>query len=161
MSELLNEHLKILKKDRHLLKLVVNKLFVFGDLMKSLKDVDSSTGNINCPFHEAEGYGENNSQSAKVYYNEELNINTITCFTRKRSYTCFNFIEMVLEVNPYEYLIANKDMSKVLEIVDAVTKGYINFNNEILENRTIYVDNLFEEVDCDIVDYIERLYVDK
>lgn len=161
MSELLNEHLKILKKDRHLLKLVVNKLFVFGDLMKSLKDVDSSTGNINCPFHEAEGYGENTSQSAKVYYNEELNINTITCFTRKRSYTCFNFIEMVLEVNPYEYLIANKDMSKVLEIVDAVTKGYINFNNEILENRTIYVDNLFEEVDCDIVDYIERLYVDK
>ena len=153
-----NKYLTLLKKDKYLLKFVIEKLFTFGDLSRSLSNVDSSTGNISCPFHPSEGFGENKSQSAKVYYSEEKNIYTLHCFTSKKTYTVYDYIEKVMEKSPYDFLVANRDNSEIVDIVDVIEKGYVDLNNDIVEKRVNYVDTVFEECEGATVDYIDKLY---
>lgn len=149
-----------LKKDRKLLSLVVNKLVSFGDLTPELKDIDSSIGNIYCPFHPSEGLGENkNTPSAKIYYNEEKKMYLIKCFAgKKRSYYAFNYIKLILEEDPYDYLLKNRDISQILEIIDLVDKGYLNLDSDSLEDYKIYINNLYEKVDGKTIEFIEKVY---
>jgi hypothetical protein len=152
--------LDILKKDFKLLKFTVNKLFNFGDLDSEYQDINSSFGNIYCPFHPYEGKGKNvSSPAAKMYEDETQGIQVIHCFNSHRTYTAFDMLEKVLEKDAYQFLLDNVDVNTLIEIVDSYIKGYIDLNNDILEQKINYVDNLYEEVDCNLVDYIERLYV--
>lgn len=152
--------LAILKKDKLLLRLICEKLFTFGELSKGLSDVDSSTGNINCPFHPSEGRGENKSQSAKVYYNEERNIFTIHCFTTKKTYTTFDYIEKVMEEDPLEFVLKNKNTNDILEIIELVEKGYLELHSDMLEKRVSYINKVFESSSYSTARYIEMLYTD-
>ena len=150
---------KYLKANKKLLKKVVEVLFTFGELNRGLGNIDHSVGNFNCPFHPAEGQGENRSKSARAYFNEEQNIYIIRCFTTQTSYTVFNYIEMVMEKDPCDYLLDNKNITDILDIVNLYMKGYLDLDNNFSESRRLYIDNLFAECEYDVVEYIQRLYV--
>lgn len=148
-----------LKKDRKMLSFVCNNLFTFGDLSHELKDIDSSMGNIYCPFHPSEKLGENrNTPSAKVYYNEEKKMYLIKCFTTKRSYYAFNYIKLVLDEDPYNYLLENRNTSQILEVMDLIDKGHIILDSGSLEDYKIWINNLYEEVDGNTVEFVEKIY---
>lgn len=151
------ELISFFKKDENILRVVVEKLFTFGDLNKSLADVDSSVGNINCPFHPAEGEGVNKSKSAKVYYDEDKNIYTITCFTVKRVYSSYDYIKLAMEEDPITYLLKHRSLQDISDIVDMLKKGYIKIENNNVEEFYNYVNNVFEECDCNTVEFIERI----
>ena len=155
------ELLKIIQKDKDKLKFVVNKLFKFGQLSRSLANIDASMGNIKCPFHhlESEAGRPNQGQSAKVRYNEDFNTYGIQCFTYGKLYTCIDYIALVMEEDPYNYLIDNRDLSEIISIIEVLEKGYVDLNRASTRKKIIYVDNLFNEVDGNILGYIEGLYI--
>ena len=57
------------KYDSRAIKRVINENFTFADLSLRFKGVDSSTGNIFCPFHE-----NTETPAAKMYWDEERGI---------------------------------------------------------------------------------------
>ena len=56
-------------------KNVINDNFTFADLSPRFKGVDSSTGNIFCPFHE-----NHDTPAAKMYWDSEREIWILHCF---------------------------------------------------------------------------------
>ena len=105
-----NSHeLKKLSKNKKLLKFLVNKLITLGDLNSELDGIDSSVGNINCPFHPIEKGSVNRSRSAKVYLNEENGAYFIKCFTTGNSYYAYDYITLLLEEDPYDYLLKHRN----------------------------------------------------
>lgn len=153
MSNLIKNKLDILKKDKNLLKYTVEKTFTFGDLDSSLANLDASMGNIFCPFHE-----NHESPAAKVYYNEDKDINTIHCFSCGRQFTSYDYIERIIQQKPYEYLINNANLNNLLEVVEAVEKGYLDLRDSYNEQRLTYINNTYEEVNNNTIEYISRLY---
>ena len=152
------ELLKIIQKDKYKLKFVINKLFKFGQLSRSLANLDSSMGNIKCPFHPYEKGEANQGQSAKVRYDEEYNIYTIHCFTFAKTYTCMDYIALVMQQDPYTYLLENRDLLEIVTVIEVLEKGYVNLDKKSTVKKISYVNNLFNGTDGDISEYIERLY---
>ena len=160
MENNLKKALYVVKRDHHLLKFVVNQLFEWEELAPELSDVDSSTGNINCPFHIYEKGSVNKSQSAKVYYNEEFRVHTITCFTFKKSYTCYDYIRLILQYDPYDFLLEYRNESDILGIMDALDKNYIPSKSKFREKLQNHINNAYNESNANISDFIEKIFKD-
>jgi hypothetical protein len=148
-----------LKKNRLFLKIIIERLFLFSDVDSYFEGIDSNIGNIPCKFHGYEGYGENRrSPASKMYYNEERDLYTIHCYTSGKTYTVYDYIEKVLDEDPLTYLKENRDINDIYALLENLQKGYINQSNDFMEKKIMYVDNTLDEVDYDIVEYIEALY---
>ena len=147
-----------LKENRAILKIIVEMLFTFGDIDKKYEGLDANMGNIQCPFHPVEGLGKNEkSPAAKIYYNEEKNINVIHCFNSHKTYSVYDYVEKILLKDPYAYLIENKDINDISPLYESILKGHIEVNNNMMQKKIQYVDNLLE-CNCDTSEYIENLY---
>lgn len=147
------------KKDRRILRIIVNSEFTFADLDPAYQGVDSNTGNIFCPFHD-----NYNSPAAKMYFDDKRNIPIIHCFKEGRNFTTFDFVEKILCQKREQY----KDVEDFLEHrlskaeleqrYELIKKNNLEVGNESFENKVKYIDNTFNEVDS-TEDYIERLYL--
>ena len=154
-------NLDLLKKDKKLLRFVFEKIFTFGDLDKNYEDLDATVSNIFCCFHDDKG-----KPSAKVYYDETRGIDVIHCFKENRQFTSYDFLtqttyrrgDVVEGIDAYDYLINHADMNNVSELISSIEKGYLDYNSNLLEDKINYIDNLYEDVDANTVDYIEDLY---
>ncbi len=153
------ELLKKLTQDKKLTKFIIEKLFMYEDLNSYYQMIDSSTGNIYCPYHEHE-FGEKNtvSPAAKMYYDEERDISTIHCFTSKKSYTTYDYLTLIMEKEPVQYLLDNVDTESILNVIIAVEKGYASYDNNMLEKKKLYLNTTYEECNNNLSDYIEALY---
>lgn len=147
------------KKDRRILRAIINSDFTFADLDPAYQGVDSNTGNIFCPFHD-----NYNSPAAKMYYDEKRGIQVIHCFKEGRNFTPFDFVERVLCRKRETY----KDVENFLEQhyskeeldqrYSLIRKNAVELGNENFEKKVEYIDNVFNESDS-TEDYIERLYL--
>lgn len=157
-----NEIVEKLKNNKKLLRLVVEKLFTFGDLDPKLDDLNASFGNIPCPFHEYEINKKNDGDYAgKVYYNEEKQIDTIHCFTTKKTYTSYDYLVLIKELDPIEYIIENSNnLEQVTTIIECVEKGYLDYDSLMLQNKLEYFNNTFEECDNNLIYYVQKLYTE-
>ncbi len=79
------------KVSKRSIKNVINKNFTFADLSPKYVNVDSSTGNIFCPFHE-----NHTTPAAKMYWDETRQMWVIWCFTEKVHYTAYDYVNLIL-----------------------------------------------------------------
>ncbi len=148
-----------LKNNKKILRVIVERLFTFAELDSYYDGVDSNTGNIYCKFHPAEGYSENlRSPASKMFYNDEKDIQELHCWTSRRNYSVYDYVTMVMEEDPYEYLIKNKNKEEILPLYEALQKGYINIDSALLEKKIEYLNNTYIECEEDVSDYIEKVY---
>ena len=117
-------------------KNVINDYFTFSDLSPRFKGVDSSTGNIFCPFHENQCH---------------------------RNFTAYDYVDLILCIkyqkyeSPLQFLRINMpeiDLGRILDNYQKQTDEYII---SAIEEKRIYIDNTFYET-VNIIDIIERLY---
>lgn len=141
------------------IKEIVNKNFTFADLSKKFEGVDSSTGNIFCPFHE-----NHSTPAAKMYWNENRGIWIIHCFGEcHRNFTAYDYVERILcekyqkYQSPLHFLkvkmsegILSTQLNLYQKNIDSLLESYEN------EKRN-YIDNLYVETG-NIIDFIEKLY---
>lgn len=141
------------------IKEVINRNFTFADLSKRFEGVDSSTGNIFCPFHE-----NHDTPAAKMYWDTEREIWILHCFGEcHRNFTAYDYVERIFcqkyqkYNSPLQFLRANMPEGKLGTQLDFYQKN-ANLMMESYENeKRTYIDNLFEETG-NIEDFIEALY---
>ena len=60
---------------------IINRNFTFADLSKRFEGVDSSTGNIYCPFHE-----NHDTPAAKMYWDDYVEQQGTECAFERENY---------------------------------------------------------------------------
>ena len=141
------------------IKNAINDNFTFADLSPKFKGVDSSTGNIFCPFHE-----NHDTPAAKMYWDSEREIWILHCFGQcHRNFTAYDYVDLILcekyqkYENPFQFLKATMpsiDLGRILDNYQKQTNEYIT---SAIERKKDYINNIFFETE-DIVDFVEKLY---
>ena len=142
------------------LRQIINNNFTFSDLSPRFEGVDSSTGNIFCPFHE-----NTSTPAAKMYWDEVRGIWILHCFGEcHRNYTAYDYVDLILcckyqrYTSPLDFLKKNMNASLMysqLEMYEALGEEY---RESVYEQKTDYINNVYNECDGDIIEYIETLY---
>lgn len=147
------------KQAKRAIRYVLNKNFTFADLSPKFKNVDSSTGNIFCPFHE-----NHHSPAAKMYWDDDREIWIIHCFGQcHRNFTAFDYVDLILcnkygrYKSPLDFLRVNmqtEDLYVQLEnVADKLVVDEVNYSNA----KEDYINSVAEEYE-NTEDYIEMLY---
>ena len=106
---------------------VLNKYFTFSDLSPRFKNVDSSTGNIFCPFHD-----NHDTPAAKMYWDEVKGIWIIHCFGEcHRNFTAYDYVDIILceryqkYRSPLEFLEKNIVILKIRGVINQICLYFI------------------------------------
>ena len=149
----------ITQHQRIAIREVINRNFTFSDLSPRFKNVDSSTGNIFCPFHE-----NHDTPAAKMYWNEYKERWEIHCFGEcHRSFSAYDYVDLVLCLkyqkysSPLEFLQKNMDSKELQNQLVFYTKRGAELETSLFEEKVIYINNVAAEAE-NLVDFIEVLY---
>lgn len=141
------------------IKEVINRNFTFADLSPKFKGVDSSTGNIFCPFHE-----NHETPAAKMYYNENRNIWVIHCFGEcHRNFTAYDYVDLILclkyqkYTSPLEFLKQNMAEQELKRQLKNCEKFVAENESNSYTEKVDYINTVFAKYD-NVADYIEELY---
>lgn len=147
------------KYNREVIKQVINRNFTFADLSPRFKGVDSSTGNIFCPFHD-----NHETPAAKMYWNDEEEMWVLHCFGEcHRSYTAFDYVERILcekyqkYISPFHFLKLRMPEGQLGMQLELYKKYVDEWMATTIDEKRAYIDNLFVEKG-NIIDFIEELY---
>ena len=149
----------IKKRTSKSVKTVLNKNFTFSDLSPRFENVDSSTGNIFCPFHE-----NHTSPAAKMYWDEINNMWVIWCFTEHKHFTAYDYVKLILcekyqkYKSPLDFLTQNMDKNELYAQLDIVEKQNEEQLETSMSTKVDYINWVFGENE-NIEDYIEALYL--
>ena len=147
--------------NQFILKRIVNKNFTFGDFNKYLENTYNA--NIYCPFHDHSYSGKGN---AKLYYDEEQEIWVLMCFAKCGVKTAYDYlVEITIgreqKYNPVEqFLVERLGMPELVAQYKAIQNNIDLTDETTYQEKKRYIENTYNEVEEDVVDYIERLYTD-
>lgn len=138
---------------------VINRNFTFADLSPKFKGVDSSTGNIFCPFHE-----NYETPAAKMYFNENRNIWVIHCFGEcHRNFTAYDYVDLILCLkyqkydSPLDFLKQNMSEQELKRQLKNCEKFVSENESNSYMEKVDYINTVFAQYD-NVADYIEELY---
>lgn len=141
------------------IKNIINRNFTFADLSKRFEGVDSSTGNIYCPFHE-----NHDTPAAKMYWDEERQIWILHCFGEcHRNFTAYDYVDLILCLkygkysNPLHFLKVHMPSSVLGTQLELYKKQDDMFMESWFADRRNYIETLMTEEET-IQGFIERLY---
>ena len=141
------------------LREVINRNFTFADLSPKFKGVDSSTGNIFCPFHE-----NYETPAAKMYFNEHKNIWVIHCFGEcHRNFTAYDYVDLILCLkyqkysSPMDFLRHNMPNTEIKKQLKQCEKLLASSESNMYAEKIDYINTISAQYD-NISDYIEELY---
>lgn len=141
------------------IKEVVNDNFTFSDLSPRFIGVDSSTGNIFCPFHE-----NHDTPAAKMYWDSYRNIWVLHCFGEcHRSYTAYDYVALVLcekrqrYSSPLDFLrkhIPQKELEAQLKFYETT---FVADSQVSYQKKMEYINSTLDNSGS-TEDFIENLY---
>lgn len=140
------------------LRRVINHNFSFSDLSKRFENVDSSTGNIFCPFHE-----NYTTPAAKMYWDDIQDMWVIWCFSEQRRFTAYDYVDLIMckereqYRSPLEFLKANMNSTDLYNQVNLYKSEVDDLTQIAMQAKIDYINNIYAEHE-NLVDYIEELY---
>ena len=140
------------------LKEVINRNFTFADLSPRFKNVDSSTGNIFCPFHE-----NHDTPAAKMYWDEDKEIWVIWCFSEHKHFTAYDYVNLILcekyekYKSPLHFLKENVQEAKLNIQLNLYQQRVATITEEFSDAKKDYIDSVFAQTG-NITDFIEKLF---
>ena len=138
---------------------VIEQNFTFSDLSPRFKNVDSSTGNIFCPFHE-----NHSTPAAKMYWNDIKEIWVIYCFTEHKHFTAYDYVRLILceqyqkYKSPLEFLLKNMSRDEAYIQLEAREKDREDQVEMETNAKAEYISMIASENEK-TEDYIEALYL--
>ena len=148
------------KRSKKSIKTVINRNFTFADLSPRFKNVDSSTGNIFCPFHE-----NHSTPAAKMYWNEDQQIWIIHCFGQcHTNFTAYDYVNLILcekygkYKSPLDFLKKNmplEDLYFQLDVIEKENEDQVEMEETA---KVEYIQRVASENE-NTVDFIEALYL--
>lgn len=148
------------EQKRIIIRKIINANFTFSDLSPRFIGVDSSTGNIFCPFHE-----NHTSPAAKMYWDEYRELWVIYCFGEcHRHFTAYDYVNLVLckkyekYKDPMDFLKKNMSISVLKNQIKLYKKDTSELDESQYQKKVTYINNVFSDCDENIADYIEELY---
>lgn len=139
---------------------VIEQNFTFSDLSPKFKNVDSSTGNIFCPFHE-----NHSTPAAKMYWNDARGIWIIHCFGEcHRNFTVYDYVKRILcdqyqkYKSPLEFLLRNMSKDEAYVQLEAREKDREDQVELETNAKAEYISMIASENER-TEDYIEALYL--
>ena len=149
-------NIDLLYKDQKLLRYIVENLFTFRDLDDKFEQLNETTGGIFCPFHD-----NAKSPAATMYYDYESDIEIIHCFTEHKRFTSYDYLMQVMDVgDPIKYILKQKEANLISEMIDAFLKGTNIQSEKLLDKKLAYINQVFDDSNEDMEEFIERLYTD-
>lgn len=140
-------------------KAVIDRNFTFSDLSPRFEGVDSSTGNIFCPFHE-----NHSSPAAKMYWDSEREIWVLHCFGQcHRNFTAYDYVDLILcdryqkYHSPLDFLKKNMPSNELALQLNVFEKKHEEIAESIRVAKEEYINAVAAENDT-IEDFIEALY---
>ena len=150
---------KLSREKKFAIREIINQNFTFGDLSPKYLNVDSSTGNIYCPFHE-----NHNTPAAKMYWDEAKNIWILHCFGEcHRNYTAYDYVNLILcekyqkYSSPLDFLRKNFPPQELQNYIEFYEKQSAEYYQDYTINKINYINNLSYQYET-IKDYIEAIY---
>lgn len=140
------------------IKEVINQNFTFSDLSRRFINVDSSTGNIYCPFHE-----NHSTPAAKMYWDETRDIWVIWCFTEHKHFTTYDYVNLILckqyqkYSSPLDFLKKNFPPYELQNYLEFYEKQNLEKYQELTTDKINYINNVSYQNET-IADYIETIY---
>ncbi len=140
------------------IKEVINQNFTFSDLSPKFVNVDSSTGNIYCPFHE-----NHSTPAAKMYWDETKGIWVIWCFMEHKHFTAYDYVKLILcekyqkYSSPLDFLKKNFPTYELQNYLEFYEKQSLEQFQSCTEQRINYINNVSYQNET-IADYIETIY---
>jgi hypothetical protein len=140
------------------IKAVINQNFTFSDLSPRFVNVDSSTGNIFCPFHE-----NHTTPAAKMYWDEVRDIWVIWCFTEHRHFTAYDYVKLILcekyqkYLSPLDFLKKNFPAYELQNYLEFYEKQDLEDYQDYTMSKINYINNVSYRNET-IADYIETIY---
>lgn len=142
------------------LRTIINKNFTFADLSPRFKNVDSSTGNIFCPFHE-----NHSTPAAKMYWNEDQQIWIIHCFGQcHRNFSAYDYVDLILckkyekYKSPLDFLKKNMPLSDLYLQIDVCEQEREDQVELETSTKVEYIQRIASENER-TEDFIEALYL--
>lgn len=151
------QYLEILE-NREIVKEIIIHNYSFGDLDPKLDGITEATGNIFCPFHD-----NRYTPSAKMYYDEERNINVIHCFRERKTFTTYDYVVLILcrnlhiYKNPIDFLLKTMDERELMEEITLAKAVLENEDTEAYEQKIEYIENLYGKYN-NVEKFIDSLY---
>ena len=149
----------MVQQEKRVIKEIINRNFTFSDLSPKFKDIDSSSGNIFCPFHE-----NHETPAAKMYWDDEKELWIIHCFGEcHRNFTAFDYVEIIMCVkqqrynSPLDFLKENMDISFLRSQYKVCEKDLQKETTSRYKEKIDYINNTYAEtgnIEC----FIECLY---
>ena len=147
--------------DTRALREIAEYNFSITDICPQYRNEGIGAGNVFCVFHD-----NRNSPSCRLYYDEEKGIPVLHCFSEHRTYTSYDYINLIL-VNKkqqyksvQDYLIKHLGERKFNELYTLAVQGSYLDNESLIEQTIEYIDNTYAEHD-NVIDYINCLYLEK
>lgn len=147
--------------DPRVLRQIAESEFYITDICPRYSADMVGATNCFCVFHD-----NKNSPSAKIYYDEDRGIPVLHCFAEHRTYTSYDYINLIL-VNKkqqyksvQDYLIKHLGERKFNELYTLAVQGSYLDNESLIEQTIEYIDNTYAEHD-NVIDYINCLYLEK
>lgn len=137
---------------------IVEQTFTWGDLNPKYRDMSSAAGNQYCMFHP-----NHHSPSGKFYEDEERDILVFHCFAERRTFTTYDYVDLIMCKQDQEYkdvwdfLIKELGVDEVSEMIDLVRKKMSIADSSLLEKKVEYITNVYNKYD-NVIEFIDSLY---
>lgn len=107
------EELKQLYNNKKILKDIVSKNFPLTSFM------DEKYGAMYCPFHDDK---KGKKPSAKLYLDDEDNIERLYCFSENKQFTSYEYIIQVMHLDPLQYFLGNSSLDEdtIADLVEEI-----------------------------------------
>lgn len=133
----------------------------WSDVDDRFADLQPGVANILCPFHD-----NRHSPSARPYWDEDRDILVIHCFREKKTFTVFDYINLILcnqqkrYKDPGDYLVRYFGQDKYNELYKLAKDKALKIGESKVEQKKEYIKNLYSEHN-NVVGFINALYLEQ
>lgn len=132
----------------------------WGDVDSQFEGLQPGLANIYCPFHD-----NKHSPAARPYWDEDRDVLTIFCFRERRSFSVYDYIDLILcrerriYKDPGEYLQKHFGEVAYKELFQLARQSLLTMRADKFDQKCKYIRNLYNEYD-NVVDFINALYTE-
>lgn len=153
----------MIKRDNpEILRKIAEECFSLTSICPQYRGMGPGMGNCFCVFHTHTW----STPSAKLYWDDDKDILVLHCFQEHRTYTSYDYINLILvrEKEEYksveEYLIKNLGEQKFNEYYTLVEQTGLLTDENFQEQTIEYINNVASAHEK-VTDFINALYLEK